>query len=56
MDSGGGIASGGSYELSGTIGQPDVGVRSGGVYTLNGGFWGGASANYDVFLLLVLKG
>jgi hypothetical protein len=31
--------SGGSYTLSGTIGQPDAGSQSGGSYTLNGGFW-----------------
>ena len=31
---------GGSYSLSGTIGQPDAGSQSGGgTYTLNGGFW-----------------
>ena len=32
-------ASGGSYTLSGTIGQSDAGKLSGGAYTLNGGFW-----------------
>ena len=31
--------SGGTYSLSGTIGQPDAGSQSGGSYTLNGGFW-----------------
>jgi hypothetical protein len=30
---------GGTYALSGTIGQPDAGSQSGGTYTLNGGFW-----------------
>ncbi len=31
---------GGDYELSGTIGQPDAGVvMTGGVYELTGGFW-----------------
>ena len=29
-----------SFALSGTIGQPDTGSQSGGVYTLKGGFWG----------------
>ena len=31
--------SGGSYTLSGTIGQFDAGSQSGGSYTLSGGFW-----------------
>lgn len=31
--------SGGSYTLSGTIGQFDAGSQSGGSYTLNGGYW-----------------
>jgi hypothetical protein len=39
-DNGGGMNSnGGSYSLSGTIGQPDAGISTGGTYTLNGGFW-----------------
>lgn len=40
IDGGGGTSSGGPYMLSGTIGQPDAGVHSGGSYTLVGGFWG----------------
>ena len=28
------------YSVSGTIGQPDAGVMSGGSYSLAGGFWG----------------
>jgi hypothetical protein len=40
-DAGGGISSGGSYTLSGTIGQPDAGTLTGGSYTLQGGFWPG---------------
>ena len=28
------------YSVSGTIGQPDAGVMSGGAYSLVGGFWG----------------
>jgi len=38
---GGGImrSTGGAFELSGTIGQPDAGAMSGGVFTLTGGFW-----------------
>lgn len=32
-------STGGPYELSGTIGQPDAGAMAGGSYTLTGGFW-----------------
>jgi hypothetical protein len=37
---------GGSYELSGTIGQPDANgvVLTGGGFTLTGGFWAGTAA------------
>ncbi|HKS38706.1 MAG TPA: hypothetical protein VJW76_16045 [Verrucomicrobiae bacterium] len=41
VDGGGGTSTGGSYILSGTIGQPDAGAMSGGSYTLQGGFWPG---------------
>jgi len=40
VDGGGGTSTGGVYSLSGTIGQPDAGVHTGGPYTLVGGFWG----------------
>ena len=38
---GGGItgAIGGPYSLNATVGQPDVGLASGGVYEWVGGFW-----------------
>src|SRR3989304_4093527 len=38
---GGGVmrSTGGDFELSGTIGQPDAGAMTGGDFTLNGGFW-----------------
>jgi hypothetical protein len=37
---GGGTSSGGTYSLSGTIGQADAGsTMNGGNYTLTGGFW-----------------
>jgi hypothetical protein len=39
IDGGGGTSSGGGYSLSGTIGQADTGVMSGGNFTLQGGFW-----------------
>ena len=40
IDGGGGTSSGGSYSLSGTIGQPDAGRMTGGSYAIEGGFWG----------------
>lgn len=45
IDGGGAMfTTGGSFELSGTIGQPDAGVMVGGSFELQGGFWAGASA------------
>jgi hypothetical protein len=44
IDSGGGTSSGGGFEVSGTIGQPDAGTLSGGGFVLEGGFWAGAVA------------
>lgn len=38
IDGGGGTSAGGSYTLTGTIGQPDAGASAGGNYTLTGGF------------------
>lgn len=39
VDGGGGTSTGGVYAVSGTIGQPDAGVMSGGDYSVAGGFW-----------------
>jgi hypothetical protein len=37
---GGGVSTGGVYQVSGTIGQPDAsGAMTGGNYSLTGGFW-----------------
>ncbi len=38
---GGGVmrSTGGDFELSGTIGQPDAGTMTGGGFDLTGGFW-----------------
>ena len=49
------FSTGGGYSLGGTIGQPDAGSLSGGSYTLNGGFWGGAVASYKVYLPVILR-
>lgn len=39
MDTGGGQANGGNYQLSATLGQVDTGEWAGGNYRLQGGFW-----------------
>jgi hypothetical protein len=40
IDSGGGVSTGGGFELAGTIGQHDAGpANSGGSFQLTGGFW-----------------
>jgi hypothetical protein len=41
IDAGGGTSTGGVYRITGTVGQPDAGVSSGGPYVLQGGFWPG---------------
>ncbi len=41
IDCGGGASAGGTYSLTGTIGQPDAGTLSGGSFMLSGGFWPG---------------
>lgn len=57
MDGGGAMnASGGTFTLSGTIGQTDAGTLSSGTYALGGGFWGSMSADVIKFYLpLILK-
>jgi hypothetical protein len=44
IDGGGGRSSGGSYVLTGTIGQPDADSSRAGNYKLVGGFWGGGGS------------
>ncbi len=39
VDGGGGTVVGGAFELSGSIGQHDVGAMTGGTFELSGGFW-----------------
>ena len=43
VDGGGGVCRGGPYVLSGTIGQPEAAIVSGGDYVLSGGFWAGTT-------------
>jgi hypothetical protein len=44
VDGGGGTSTGGVYSVTGTVGQPDAGLMSGGNFTLRGGFWGVVAA------------
>jgi hypothetical protein len=53
VDSGGGSSQGGAYSLSGTTGQADAGLLSGGGYILEGGFWSG-STEYLSYLPLII--
>ncbi len=55
IDGGATFSTSGPYSLGGTIGQPDAGVMSGGSYTLVGGFWGGVTAHYNIYLPLILR-
>jgi hypothetical protein len=56
VDGGGGTSQGGSYALSGTIGQPDAGSLSGGNYLLEGGFWSGLiGSEYVIHLPLIVR-
>ena len=55
---GGGESGGGNFRLHGTIGQPAVGLLSGGGFRLQGGFWYGQAAPallYSLYLPLLLK-
>jgi hypothetical protein len=40
IDGGGGVSTGGAYQVVGAIGQPDAGTAmTGGNYSVSGGFW-----------------
>jgi hypothetical protein len=56
-DNGGGISSGGSYEVAGTIGQMDAASTPGNPdYGLDSGFWAAfIDLLYEVFLPVVIK-
>ena len=57
IDGGGGFnSSGGTYTLSGTIGQHDAGSpMESGTFDLNGGFWAGAEARYIIAVPIASK-
>src|SRR6266571_5114648 len=44
IDGGGGTSTGGVYQVSGTVGQPDAGHPAGANYAIDGGFWSLISA------------
>ena len=46
---------GGTYTLSGTIGQPDASTASVGTYTATGGFWASVQDIFNMFLPLIRK-
>ncbi len=55
IDNGGGASQGGSYDLSGTIGQLDAGGNlTGGNYSLKSGFWSG-TFEYVTYIPLVYR-
>jgi hypothetical protein len=56
VDGGGGTSQGGTYALSGTVGQAEPGSLYGDVYSLAGGFWATLQAVLEkMFLPLVLR-
>ena len=57
IDGGGATSAGGSrFSLSGTVGQPDAGRMSGGMYTVLGGFWQPAGPGaYEIYLPLIQR-
>jgi hypothetical protein len=54
ISGGGGTSAAGTYTISGTIGQPDAGILTGGTYTLVGGFWGMGVQQF-IYLPLILR-
>ncbi len=57
LDSGGGTSSGGAFSVTGTIGQFDAHAAgaSGGIFTLNGGYWAQVVAMPDDPELAIVK-
>ncbi len=54
VEGGGGVSTGGAFEVSGTIGQADAGALSGGGFSLSSGFWLPAMG-YQLYLPLVTR-
>jgi hypothetical protein len=49
-------AAGGDVTLLATLGQPVVGIVSGGDVTVGQGFWRGGAPTHTIFLPLVMRG
>ena len=52
VDGGGNTSTGGTYTLTGTIGQADTGCAAGGDYALKSGFWQGCPLSYGYLPLI----
>ena len=52
IDGGGGVSTGGAFEVSGSIGQAEAGTLNGNTFTLSGGFWI-SSISYKLYLPLI---
>jgi len=55
VDNGGGTSQGGTYTLSGTIGQSDASNASGGDFHLTGGFWSIMMVRFRNYLPVVRR-
>ena len=55
VGNGGGDSSGGTFAVSGTIGQGITAVSNDSTLTLSSGYWDGASGNHLVYLPVIIK-
>ena len=55
VDTGGGTSKSAQYSMSGTIGQVDAGVLTGGDYILTGGFWVKSAHLESAFYLPIIS-
>jgi hypothetical protein len=49
------LSTGGEFAMGGTVGQPEAGSLSGGVYSLTGGFWSGTGPQPFIFLPVIMR-
>lgn len=58
VDGGGAFSQSGVYSLTGSAGQPDAGLLTGGDFTLAGGFFGGGAvpaSEMSMFLPMIVR-
>jgi hypothetical protein len=55
FDGGGGSSTGGTYTVTGSIGQPDAGSHAGSGYGLAGGFWSWLEGLLYSYLPLIMR-